>query len=169
MERKLCEALKAAGVKPRHGYTEPWTPSGNISNLCVGRVSLMSMPKLYVPNYDLEGPTGQGTRLETVLANIMLSVAMQEYALAHMMNAKGEEIQMFSDPENPMLCEITMDDYEHMSDSIQNLMKSIEEYECSLSKKLILTMAAACENVDSAEEVNCPQWPDANCGTLNEP
>ncbi|MDR0396374.1 MAG: hypothetical protein LBH66_03635 [Oscillospiraceae bacterium] len=128
----------------------------------------MSMPKLFVPEYDLTG-TGTGTRIETVLANIMLSVAMQEYAIAHMLNAKGEEIQMFSDPENPMLCEITMDDYEHMSQSIQNLLLEVEEYECSLSKKLIVTMAAACENAESNEDVNCPQWPDAHCGTLANP
>jgi hypothetical protein len=123
------------------------------------------MPTLYVPDAEL---AADGTTIETVLANIMLSVAMQEYALAHIINAKGEEIQMFSDPANPMLCEITMDDYDHMSDSIQSLLLSIADYECTLSKKLILTMSAACENEESQEIVNCPQWPDANCGTTAE-
>jgi hypothetical protein len=125
------------------------------------------MPTLYVPDAQLE-IGADGTTVETVLANIMLSVAMQEYALAHIINAKGEEIQMFSDPANPMLCEITMEDYDHMSDSIRTLLISVEDYECTLSKKLMLTMSAACENENSTETVNCPQWPDDDCGTTAE-
>ncbi|GHU69090.1 hypothetical protein FACS1894184_12460 [Clostridia bacterium] len=120
----------------------------------------MSMPTLYIPTADLDGPCAKGARIETALANIVLSVAMQEYALAHMLNAKGEEIQMFADPDNPMLCEITMDDYKNMSKSIRRLIESIEDYECSLAKKLMLTMTAACENDESCETVNSPVWPD---------
>ncbi|GHU77665.1 hypothetical protein AGMMS49992_26300 [Clostridia bacterium] len=128
----------------------------------------MSMPTLFVPNDDLASGGG-GTRIETVLANIMLSVAMQEYALAHIMNAKGEEIQSFSDPENPMICEITMGDYDHMTRSIEELLRSIQDYECSLSKKLILVMAAASQNANSDQIVNMPEWPEPNCGALNNP
>ncbi|MDR2531258.1 MAG: hypothetical protein LBC82_00225 [Oscillospiraceae bacterium] len=75
---------------------------------------------------------GTGTR-EQAITDIITSVALQEAALAHIMNAEGEKIQAIVATPG-----VTATELLELNDSVRDMLSSIAELEEALYRKLSL-------------------------------
>ena len=90
-----------------------------------------------------------GISEENALANIIASIALEEAALAHIINAEGEKIQRVAgtfEPEGatgPLLLETpaTIEDMQAINDSVGDMMEIISNIEGSLHNKLRTILA----------------------------
>jgi len=97
------------------------------------------MPRIDVPDVSEEN----------ALANIIVSIALEEAALAHIINAEGEKIQRvvgtFVPEEGPELAdvvgsgtggEVTVEDMQAINDIVSDMLETISNIETSLHNKL---------------------------------
>ena len=100
----------------------------------------MSMPHITIPASVTE---------ENALANIIASIALEEAALAHIINAEGEKIQRVVGtftPEGetePLLLDTpaTPEDMQAINSSVGGMMGTISNIETSLHNKLRTVLA----------------------------
>ena len=107
--------------------------------LCKGSGFGMSMPHIEIPTVSEE----------IALVNIIASIALEEAALAHIINAEGEKIQRvvgtFVPEVGPELTdvvgsgsggEVTVEDMQAVNDIVGDMMETISNIETSLHNKL---------------------------------
>jgi hypothetical protein len=100
----------------------------------------MGMPRAYLNE-------GDSLTIEAALGNLQLSVALEQYALAHILNAEGEQLQLLADDNyindlcgrgNPL----TIDDFISMTSEATGVVQSVQSMQCHLMKKLAITNSA---------------------------
>ena len=100
----------------------------------------MSMPRITIPESVTE---------ENALANIIASIALEEAALAHIINAEGEKIQRVVGtftPEGatgplPLETPATAADMEAINSTVGDMIETISNIEGSLHNKLRTVLA----------------------------
>ena len=100
----------------------------------------MSMPRITIPETVTE---------ENALANIIASIALEEAALAHIINAEGEKIQRVVGtftPEGetaplPLLVPATAADMQAINTTVGGMMETVSNIETSLHNKLRTVLA----------------------------
>lgn len=100
----------------------------------------MSMPRITIPDTVTE---------ENALANIIASIALEEAALAHIINAEGEKIQRVVGtftPEGateplPLDTPATAEDMQAINATVGDMMGTISNIETSLHNKLRTVLA----------------------------
>lgn len=85
--------------------------------------------------------TTSGIRRCEAISDLIESVALEEAALAHILNAEGEKIQKYTSPTaNP-----TPEQLLAVNKSVNDMVKSITSLEMILQSKLDLFSACLCE------------------------
>ena len=98
------------------------------------------MPRITIPATVTE---------ENALANIIASIALEEAALAHIINAEGEKIQRVVGtftPEGaseplPLLVPATADDMQAINTTVSDMLETVSNIETSLHSKLRTVLA----------------------------
>jgi len=98
------------------------------------------MPRITIPETVTE---------ENALANIIASIALEEAALAHIINAEGEKIQRVVGtftPEGetvplPLLVPATAADMQAINSTVGGMMETVSNIETSLHNKLRTVLA----------------------------
>lgn len=89
---------------------------------------------------------GTGTRAQAI-TDLMTSVALEEAALAHILNAEGEKIQKI------VALATTADELLEVNASVESMVKSITKLEAVLAEKLeLVETAIATESEESTDE-----------------
>ena len=109
----------------------------------------MSMPRIIIPGTVTE---------ENALANIIASIALEEAALAHIINAEGEKIQRVVGtftPEGeaeplPLLVPATAEDMRNINTTVGDMLETVSNIETSLHNKLRTVLAVL--DIPPAEE-----------------
>ncbi|MCL2105870.1 MAG: hypothetical protein FWH26_02230 [Oscillospiraceae bacterium] len=100
----------------------------------------MSMPRITIPASVTE---------ENALANIIASIALEEAALAHIINAEGEKIQRVVGTFTPegaaepleLLVPATAEDMQAINTAVGEMMETVSSIETSLHNKLRTVLA----------------------------
>ena len=100
----------------------------------------MSMPRITIPPSITE---------QNALANIIASIALEEAALAHIINAEGEKIQRVVGtfvPEGeteplPLIPPADVEDMQAINSAVGDMMETISNIESSLHNKLRTVLA----------------------------
>ena len=101
----------------------------------------MSMPRITIPENVTE---------ENALANIIASIALEEAALAHIINAEGEKIQRVvgtfrptgpTGPVLPLETPATAEEMQAINTTVGDMMGTISNIETSLHSKLRTVLA----------------------------
>ncbi len=87
----------------------------------------MSMPKI---------DPGEGICAEQALADVIETIALQEAGLSHIINAEGEILQYFVDPNSSAARRFTTEEMATANSSIEALLNAISAFEQSLNAKL---------------------------------
>ncbi|GHU77663.1 hypothetical protein AGMMS49992_26290 [Clostridia bacterium] len=106
----------------------------------------MSMPNTYLP-VDVENGTDELTS-ELAMNEVLLSIAAQEMAVSHILNAEGEKIQLFSDWSGPLYTDCTgmtsigPEDILHIDDSVNDMVNAVNDLECMFMRKMLMVLGA---------------------------
>jgi len=99
------------------------------------------MPRIVLP---------PGLSEENALANIIASIALEEAALAHIINAEGEKIQRVvgtfvpegeTEPMEPLVPAPDAEDMQAINTTVGDMMETISNIESSLHSKLRTVLA----------------------------
>jgi len=87
--------------------------------------------------------------IENALNNVLLSVALGEAAVAHIINAQGEILQAIADPSGPFTGPTIQcgDIFAEYVPSLAEMFECLQTLECSMVKKLMIAeeVTAICE------------------------
>ncbi|GHU69093.1 hypothetical protein FACS1894184_12470 [Clostridia bacterium] len=105
----------------------------------------MSMPCTYLPDSVRSGDNELTCSM--AMNEVLLSIAAQEMAVSHILNAEGEKMQLFVDWSGPLYkCEgMTMlgpKDVLKINDSMTNMVDAVNQLECMLVRKMLMVLGA---------------------------
>ncbi|MDR2658038.1 MAG: hypothetical protein LBB86_09455 [Oscillospiraceae bacterium] len=106
----------------------------------------MSMPNVYLPDNVINGDKPLDSSL--AMNEVLLSIAAQEMAVAHVLNAEGEKMQLFADWSGPLYTDCTgmtvlgPGDVLHIDDSINDMIRAVNDLECMFMRKMLMVLSA---------------------------
>lgn len=115
----------------------------------------MSMPKLPEPNPDLTQ--------EQALAMILSSIALEEAALAHIMNAEGEKIQYALNEARCGDCSIGFSNIVEVNRSVTDLLEMVQQNQAILKSKMEKVLEYLPKSAAPPKPLPCP--PKSDCAT----
>ncbi|MDR0396375.1 MAG: hypothetical protein LBH66_03640 [Oscillospiraceae bacterium] len=106
----------------------------------------MSMPNTYLPEAVQNGEQ----ELDSTLAmnEVLLSIAAQEMAVSHILNAEGEKLQLFADWSGPLYTDCTgmtilgPKDVLTIDDEMSTMIQAVNQLECMFMRKMLMVLGA---------------------------
>ncbi|GHU77670.1 hypothetical protein AGMMS49992_26320 [Clostridia bacterium] len=123
----------------------------------------MSMPRLYIKGHN---------DLQQALANIALSVAMEDTAVTNMLNAEQRKLAMFANPDNPFLQSAreggqprtSVKDLVKLDHTAANLIGNLNRLQ-----QMLITKYTVAASMYTQRAIDCqnpcdsiPDWPDGS-------